>query len=83
MAPPINPSQQVSRFIESGFDNLLSDIAQGGGEYVTSLASLLGMPQAHHAEFADRLRELSLAQPEAFFTQEGLSRLIRQEQSQP
>jgi hypothetical protein len=43
--------QKSAMFAEVNFDNLSQEMAQGRGEHLTSLATLLGVPAEHHAEF--------------------------------
>ncbi len=38
-------------FAEMNFDNLSQEMAQGGGEHLTSLATLMGVPAEKHPEF--------------------------------
>ncbi len=64
--------QRISRFIDATFDNVTADIARGGGEYVSSLARLLGLSDEQRAGFETVLREETfrhtdvLADSEAF-----------------
>lgn len=44
-------------FTTLNFENLKHDMAQGRGEYVASLGTLLGVPDAHQAEFLTLTRE--------------------------
>lgn len=44
--------QKLRKFAKYNFINLQQDIAQGRGEYMTSLATLLGVPSQNHEEFA-------------------------------
>ena len=43
-------------FTAYSYDNLRADIARGSGEYVTSLATLAGVPQERHEEFRHSMR---------------------------
>ena len=38
-------------FAQINFDNLAQDMAQGHGEHLASLATLMGVPAEHQAEF--------------------------------
>ena len=38
-------------FTASNFENLSQDMAQGRGEHLASLATLIGVPANHHGEF--------------------------------
>jgi len=42
---------KASVFTEMNIANLSEDMARGGGEHLASLATLLGIPDAHHSEF--------------------------------
>ena len=42
---------KVTMFAEINFENLSQEMAQGRGEHIASLATLLGVPAEHHAEF--------------------------------
>ena len=44
-------------FTTLNFENLKHDMAQGRGEYVASLGTLLGVPEGHQAEFFTLTRE--------------------------
>ena len=44
-------SEKVNVFTALNFDNLSQEMAQGQGEHLTSLATLMGIPQEHHQEF--------------------------------
>lgn len=43
--------KKISMFASVNFDNLSQDIAQGGGEHLTSLAALMGIPPEKHEAF--------------------------------
>ncbi len=47
----LKPDQKVNAFVALNFENLKQDMAQGHGEYLTSLSSLLGVPQDRQASF--------------------------------
>jgi len=42
---------KVTMFAEINFENLSQEMAQGRGEHLASLATLLGVPAEHHTEF--------------------------------
>src|SRR5437867_9397878 len=42
---------KVTMFAEINFENLSQEMAQGRGEHIASLATLLGVPAEHRAEF--------------------------------
>ena len=44
-------SEKVNVFTALNFDNLSQEMAQGQGEHLTSLATLMGIPQEQHPEF--------------------------------
>jgi hypothetical protein len=48
---------QAPLFAEINFDNLSQEMAQGQGEHLTSLATLMGVPAEHQAEFIALARE--------------------------
>lgn len=43
--------QKVTMFAELNSDALAQEMAQGHGEHLTSMATLMGVPQQHHAVF--------------------------------
>src|SRR5213593_3981533 len=43
--------QKTTMFAQLNFENLSQEMAQGQGEHLASLATLLGVPAEHHAEF--------------------------------
>lgn len=43
--------QKVYAFTAVNFDRIREDMARGGGEYLTSLASLMGIPQGEQTAF--------------------------------
>lgn len=47
----LKPDQKVNAFVAINFENLKQDMAKGHGEYLTSLSSLLGVPQDRQASF--------------------------------
>jgi Protein of unknown function (DUF3015) len=47
----LKPDQKVNAFVALNFENLKQDMAQGHGEYLTSLSTLLGVPQDRQASF--------------------------------
>jgi hypothetical protein len=44
-------TELVHAFARATFENLQQEMAQGQGEHLTSLATLLGVPPAYHREF--------------------------------
>ena len=47
----IMAEHKVSVFAAANYENLSQDMAQGGGEHLASLASLMGIPAEQQAEF--------------------------------
>ena len=47
----VKDDQKVNAFAALNFENLKQDMAQGRGEYLASLGTLLGVPRDHQAEF--------------------------------
>lgn len=47
-----NRVKKARNFAKYNFINLQQDIAQGRGEYMTSLETLMGVPSQNHVEFA-------------------------------
>ena len=47
----LKAEHRIRAFSVFAFQNLKQDIAQGSGEYVASLATLVGVPLEQHAEF--------------------------------
>lgn len=50
--------QQLRAFIANNFNNLQSDIAQGRGEYLTSLSTLAEIARDRHRQFFAELQHL-------------------------
>ena len=44
-------SEKVNMFAAINFENLSQEMAQGQGEHLASLATLMGIPVEHHPEF--------------------------------
>ena len=53
----IKAEHKVRAFTAYSFHSLKTDVAQGRGEYLTSLAALLGLPQEHHPAFFEHMQE--------------------------
>lgn len=47
----VKNDQKVIVFASANFDNLKQDMAQGQGEYLSSLATLMAIPTEHQREF--------------------------------
>jgi hypothetical protein len=54
--PLLRARQRTIIFTVHSYDNLRSDVARGGGEYLISLATLAGVPKARHEEFRHTMR---------------------------
>src|SRR5206468_5791552 len=53
--------EKATMFAQMSFDNLSQEMAQGQGENLTSLATLLGVPAEHQAEFFAMTQQRYLA----------------------
>ena len=49
--------EKVNVFASVNFDNLSQEMAQGQGEHLASMATLMGVPETHHAEFFEMTQE--------------------------
>ena len=47
----LKADQKVIAFVAFNFENLKQDMAKGGGEYLTSLSTLLGVPEDRREVF--------------------------------
>ncbi len=56
---------KVNAFASLNFENLSQDMAQGGGEHLASLATLMGVPEEQQAEFFAMTQEKYLSLIEA------------------
>src|SRR5215467_12141906 len=52
----VEQREKVNLFAGAAFENLRQEVAQGGGQYVTSLAVLMDIPPSKHEEFAQFLQ---------------------------
>lgn len=52
----VKQEQKINLFTGVAYENLRQEAAAGGGQYVTSLAVLYGVPQAKHDQFARLLQ---------------------------
>lgn len=50
-------SEKVNVFTALNFDNLAQEMAQGQGEHLTSLATLMGVPEENHQAFFGMTQE--------------------------
>jgi len=57
--------EKATMFAQMSFENLSQEMAQGQGEHLTSLATLMGVPVEHQAEFFAMMQERYLAFIEA------------------
>ncbi|MGD9730067.1 MAG: DUF3015 family protein [Nitrospiraceae bacterium] len=53
----VKQEQKINLFAGVAYENLRQEAAAGGGQYVTSLATLYGVPQTKQAQFAELLRK--------------------------
>lgn len=44
-------ANQRGMFVASTFETLSQDVTRGGGEHLTALATLMGVPVEHHTAF--------------------------------
>ena len=54
---PHGPTVRAERFVTHNFENLKQDVAQGRGEYIDSLGTLLGIPRQDLSQFAASMQE--------------------------
>jgi len=47
----VRQGEAVNAFAALNYDNLKTDMAAGGGEYLASLGTLMGVPDAQHPTF--------------------------------
>jgi DUF3015 family protein len=52
----VEQRQKVNLFVGVAFENLRQDVAQGKGQYLTSLAVLISIPSSRQEEFAEFLQ---------------------------
>jgi hypothetical protein len=53
----VRQEQKINLFAGVAYENLRQEVASGGGQYVTSLATLYGVPETKHADFARLLQQ--------------------------
>lgn len=53
----VEQKQKINLFAGVAYENLRQEAASGGGQYVTSLAVLYGVPAAKHEEFGRLLQQ--------------------------
>ena len=53
----LQKQQKIVYFSRANFSRLKEDMASGQGKYLTSLATLMDVPQAHHQEFFSLTKE--------------------------
>lgn len=53
----VKNDQKVNMFASVNLENLSQEMAQGKGEHLASLASLMGVPAEHHSEFFSLTQE--------------------------
>ena len=54
----VEQRQKVNLFVGVAFENLRQDVAQGKGQYLTSLAVLMSIPPSRQEEFAEFLQAM-------------------------
>ena len=52
----VRQEQKINLFAGVAYENLRQEAAAGGGQYVTSLAALYGVPASQHERFAQLLQ---------------------------
>ena len=52
----VKQEQKINLFAGVAYENLRQEAAAGGGQYVTSLAVLYGVPETRHGQFAELLQ---------------------------
>lgn len=55
-APSFSSNEPLNHFVAENMDNLARDIATGEGEYVSTLAALMGVPAKERAGFYQTLQ---------------------------
>jgi len=53
----VRQEQKINLFVGVAYENLRQEAAAGSGQYVTSLATLYGVPEAQHAAFGKVLQK--------------------------
>ena len=53
----VKQEQKINLFAGVAYENLRQEAASGGGQYVTSLAVLYGVPETKHGHFAELLQK--------------------------
>ena len=53
----VRQEQKINLFVGVAYENLRQEAAAGSGQYVTSLATLYGVPEAQHAAFGKVLQQ--------------------------
>lgn len=77
----VKAEHKVRAFTAYSFYSLKTDVAQGRGEYLTSLAALLGLPQDRHQAFFQHMQEqYPLLYAEHITPGESLNRVIAEAQ---
>lgn len=52
----VKQGNHAEAFVSVNYENLLQDIAQGEGEYLSAFGKILNVPSAHQQKFANRLQ---------------------------
>jgi hypothetical protein len=74
---PQGPHVQAKRFITHNFENIKQDMAQGGGEYIDSLGTVLGIPGQGLSQFAASMQASQLMTET--MTPQGMWEVLRRE----
>ena len=64
-------------FVEIGGDNIASDMARGGGEYLAALATLLNVPASNEADFFAVSQQRYLSLPRADLSPDSFVSALR------
>jgi len=53
----LKPEYKLTAFTAFNVENLRDDVARGDGEYVTSLATLVGVPEGEHGRYLSSMQD--------------------------
>jgi len=76
----VKQGEQARAFVALNRENLLQNMAQGHGEYVTALGQILGIPHCKDARFRNllQLHYADFATPHTLGEEEEFERFLRQ-----
>ncbi len=78
---PVKAEHKLRAFTAYSFHSLKTDVAQGRGEYLTSFATLLGIPEERRAAFFGHMqRQYSALYAEQITPAESLNRVLAEGQ---